>query len=423
MTGLYEVFVLQGSLDADVSVPGSKSLTNRALVAATLAEGTSVIEGALEADDTDAMAGCLVRLGARIEQQGTTWTVEGTGRPSPGPASLDARLSGTTARFLAPVLALGSGRYRLDGSAPLRARPLGPSVDALRSLGVEVFDEGVAGHLPITVSAAGLPGGVVHVRADTSSQFVSGLLLAAPRAETDLTVVVDGEGGARPYFDLTVDVMRAFGAEVDQAGPDRFEVRASGYRPTRYGVEPDASSAAYFLAAAALCGGRVTVQGLGAATRQGDAALTDVLALMGAEVTRSDSAVTVRGTGHLRAVDVDLGDLPDMAMLVAVLAAFADGPSVIRGVAVIRGHETDRIAAVASELGRCGVRAVPTDDGWVVHPSEPGPAVIETYGDHRMAMSFAVLGLRAPGITIADPDCVAKTFPGFWSVLEALPTA
>lgn len=420
----YPVRPLTGPIDATVSVPGSKSLTNRALVAAALAEGTSVVEGALVADDTLLMAGCLRRLGATIDEDATTWRVLGRGRPAPGPASLDAGLSGTTARFLAPVLALGSGRYRLDGAPPLRARPLGPTVDALRGLGVEVAEEGAPGHLPITVVAAGLPGGVVPIRADSSSQFVSGLLLAAPRASSEFTVVVEGEAVARPYFDLTVSVMRAFGADVTQFGHERFEVQAGGYRPTRYEVEPDASSAAYLLAAAALCGGQVTVRGLGTATQQGDAHLADVLASMGATVTRDADATTVTGTGPLRAVDVDLGDLPDMAMLVAVLAAFADGPSVIRGVAVIRGHETDRIAAVTSELGRCGIRADATDDGWVVHPGSPRPAVIETYDDHRMAMSFALLGLRAPGIAIADPGCVAKTFPAFWSVLESLrPTA
>jgi 3-phosphoshikimate 1-carboxyvinyltransferase len=418
--GALEVRPLTAPIDAEVSVPGSKSLTNRALVAAALAEGTSVVEGGLVADDTEAMAGCLRRLGAVVDRDADTWTVTGRARPAPGPAWLDARQSGTTARFLAPVLALGDGRYHLDGAASLRARPLAPTIDALRRLGVEVVEEGGPGRLPVTVVASGLPGGVAGVRGDGSSQFVSGLLLAAPRAASPLTVEVEGEPVARPYLDLTVAVMRAFGAEVAQHGHERFEVEATGYRPARYRVEPDASSAAYLLAAAALCGGRVTVRDLGRDSRQGDAAVVDVLARMGAEVSRAGDVTTVVGTGRLRAVDVDLGDLPDMALLVAVLAACADGPSVVRGVAVIRGHETDRIAALASELGRCGVRVDVTADGWVVHPSPARPAVVETYDDHRMAMSFAVLGLRVPGIAVADPGCVAKTFPGFWSALESL---
>jgi 3-phosphoshikimate 1-carboxyvinyltransferase len=420
VTAVHEVRTLAGPLAAEVSVPGSKSLTNRALVAAALAEGTSHIEGALVADDTEAMASCLGSLGVAVRMEGTTWTVTGWGRPMPGPAFLDARQSGTTARFLAPVLALGRGRYRLDGSPQLRARPLGPSLSALRALGVSVEENGEPGHLPVTVVASGLPGGTVRVRADTSSQFVSGLLLAAPRAAADLTLEVDGTAVSKPFFDLTVAVMRAFGAEVSQDGYERFEVRSSGYQPTDYEVEPDASSAASFLAAAALCGGRVTVQGLGSDTRQGDARFADVLALMGAKVTRTGASTTVVGTGQLRAVDVDLADLADMAMTVAVLAAFADGPSTIRGVGFIRGHETDRIAAVVSELARCGIRADATDDGWVVHPGEPHAATVETYDDHRMAMAFALVGLRVPGIGIADPGCVGKTFPGFWSVLESL---
>jgi len=419
---VHEVVPLAGPLEAVVTVPGSKSLTNRALVAAALADGTSAVSGVLVADDSEAMAGCLRAIGATVDVDagGTTWTVTGRARPAPGPATLDARLSGTTARFLAPVLALGEGRYRLDGSPQLRARPLGPTLDALRALGVAVEEEAEPGHLPVTVVAGGLPGGTVRVRADTSSQFVSGLLLAAPRAGADLEVVVDGAAVSSPYFDLTVAVMRAFGAEVAQDGHERFRVRATGYRPTTYAVEPDASSAAYLLAAAALCGGRVTVLGLGAGTLQGDARLVDVLAAMGATVTRTADATTVAGTGRLRGVDVDLVDLPDMAMTVAVLAAFADGPSTIRGVAHIRGHETDRIEAVASELGRCGIRADVTDDGWTVRPGPVGPAVVETYDDHRMAMSFALAGLRVPGIGIADPACVGKTFPGFWAALEGL---
>jgi 3-phosphoshikimate 1-carboxyvinyltransferase len=411
---------LAGPIDAEVRVPGSKSLTNRALVAAALAQGTSQIDGALVADDTEAMADCLGSLGVAIERAGTTWTVTGWGRPVPGPAFLDARQSGTTARFLAPVLALGIGRYRLDGAPQLRARPLGPTLDALRALGVVVEHNGQPGHLPVTIVASGLPGGSVAVRGDTSSQFVSGLLLAAPRAQADLTLVVEGGAVSRPYLDLTVSVMRSFGVEVDQQGHERFLVHASGYRPTTYAVEPDASSASYFLAAAALCGGKVTVRGLGRDSQQGDARFADVLAAMGAEVSRTADATTVVGRGALRAIDIDLVDQPDMAMTAAVLASFADGPSTIRGVGIIREHETDRIAAVASELGRCGIRVDSTDDGWVVHPGEHHGATIETYDDHRMAMAFSLLGLRVRGIAITNPGCVAKTFPDYWSVLESL---
>lgn len=416
MTGPLAVEPLAAPPDAVVRVPGSKSLTNRALVCAALATGRSTLRGALVADDSEAMAGCLRALGSGIRFDGDVVVVEGAGRPDVAAAELDCRLSGTTSRFVLPVAALGAGTYVVDGAEPLRRRPMGPTVAALRSLGATV--EGEA--LPITVKASGLAGGTVRVRADASSQFVSGLLLAGPLCDEGLTVEVEGEAVSRPYFHLTVSVMRAFGATVEVDDDQRFAVAAGGYRPTEYAVEPDASAAAYLWAAAALTGGRVTVEGIGEATEQGDARLLDVLAEMGARVERAPGATTVTGGGVLRGVDVDLRDLPDQALTVGVLAAFADRPTTVRGVDVIRGHETDRIAAVVTELRRAGVRADETADGFVVHPGTPRPAVIETYQDHRVAMAFALLGLRSPGIRIADPGCVAKTFPSYWEVIDSL---
>jgi 3-phosphoshikimate 1-carboxyvinyltransferase len=410
-----------GPLDATVSVPGSKSLTNRALVCAALAGGTSTIDGALVADDSEAMRTALAALGAGIARDPSSGRllVTGTGgRLRPGPLALDMRLSGTTSRFLLPVVALGEGEYRIDGAPPLRARPMGPVLDGIRTLGAEVREEGEPGCLPVTIVApGGLDGGEVAVAGDLSSQFLSGLLLAAPYARGGVRLRLTTTLVSRPYVELTQAVMGAFGVDV---GPD-LAVPAGRYRATAYVVEPDASTASYFLAAAALVGGRVTVTGLGAGTRQGDARLADLLAAMGAEVERTATTTTVTGTGRLRGLGrVDLADMPDQAQTLAALAPFADGPTEVTGVGFIRGHETDRIAAVVTELGRLGVAARETDDGFVVEPGTPRPARVATYDDHRMAMSFALVGLRVPGVEIEDPDCVAKTFPGFWAALDGL---
>ena len=410
-----------GPLDATVSVPGSKSLTNRALVCAALAGGTSTIDGALVADDSEAMRTALAALGAGIARDPSSGRllVTGTGgRLRPGPLALDMRLSGTTSRFLLPVVALGEGEYRIDGAPPLRARPMGPVLDGIRTLGAEVREEGEPGCLPVTIVApGGLDGGEVAVAGDLSSQFLSGLLLAAPYARGGVRLRLTTTLVSRPYVELTQAVMGAFGVDV---GPD-LAVPAGRYRATAYVVEPDASTASYFLAAAALVGGRVTVKGLGAGTRQGDARLADLLAAMGAEVERTATTTTVTGTGRLRGLGrVDLADMPDQAQTLAALAPFADGPTEVTGVGFIRGHETDRIAAVVTELGRLGVAARETDDGFVVEPGTPRPARVATYDDHRMAMSFALVGLRVPGVEIEDPDCVAKTFPGFWAALDGL---
>jgi 3-phosphoshikimate 1-carboxyvinyltransferase len=417
---------ITGPLDATVTVPGSKSLTNRALVCAALGEGTSAIDGALVADDTDAMADGLRTLGAGVAvgPAPDRLAVTGTGGAlRPGPLALDLRRSGTPARFLLPVVALGSGPYRLDGHASLRARPMAPALDAIEALGGRVEPGGPRGRLPVTVAApGGLAGGRLDVPGDTSSQFVSGLLLAGPCMRDGLRLRVTTELVGRPFVDMTVAVMVAFGVAVDVDGDgDAYVVPAGRYRATDHRVEPDASAASYFLAAAAICGGRVTIEGLGRDSVQGDARFADLLAAMGARVERSTTATTVVGEASLRGLgDVDLSAMPDMAQTLAVVAVFADGPTRVRGVGFIRDHETDRIAAVVRELRRCGIDAREEPDGFLVRPGEPQPARVATYDDHRMAMSFALLGLRAPGIEIEDPGCVAKTFPGFWDVLDRL---
>lgn len=413
--------------DADVVVPGSKSITNRALVCAALASGSSVVDGLLLADDTDAMIGGLGALGAVIalDRPARTARIDGLGgrlRPPPSgsaPLVVDARQSGTTSRFLLPVLLLAETPVTIDGTAQLRGRPMGPLVQALRSLGADVraADDD---HLPVTVARGAPGGGQVEVAADVSSQFVSGLLLTAPCLTGGLAVRLPGAVVSRPYLDLTVGVMRDFGASVaEQDGG--WRVAPAGYRGVTFIVEPDASSASYFLAAAALFpGGRVSIPGLGERSQQGDARFADVLARMGATTRWAGDSVEVTGPGRLRGIDVDLRDLPDMAPTVAALAVFAEGTTRVTGVGFIRHHETDRIDAVVTELRRCGIEADETHDGFVVRPGRPRPAVLESYDDHRMAMSLALLGLRQPGIAISGPECVAKTFPEFWSTLDRL---
>ena len=417
---------LDGPIDAVIRVPGSKSLTNRALVTAALATGTSRLEGVLFADDTEAMLDSLQRLDIEltIDRVACTVDVVGTGGTLPvGPIALDARLSGTTARFLAALLAVGPGPYLLDGSEPMRARPMGDGLDALGRLGAVIEEQAQPGHLPVTIAAGtSVPSsaGEVRLRADVSSQFVSGLLLSAPARPNGLIIRLDGEVVSRPYLDLTLGVMAAFGVEVGQPDDRTYVVPSSPYRATTYQVEPDASAASYFFAAPAIAGGRVKVVGLGRGALQGDVRFVDVLEQMGAVVERGVDHIEVRSSGSLRGVTADLTHFSDTAQTLATTAVFAEGPTTVTGIGFIRRKETDRIGAVVAELRRCGVEVTEDTDGWTIHPGRPTPAVVRTYDDHRMAMSFALLGLRAPGIEIADPGCVAKTFPTFWSVFDSL---
>jgi 3-phosphoshikimate 1-carboxyvinyltransferase len=408
-----------GPLDAVVTVPGSKSVTNRALVCAALADGTSTLTGALVADDTDAMIDCLRRLGVTIEAKddGTTLLVDGAGGAIPArQAELDVRQSGTTARFIAPMTALGRGRYLLDGAPRMRERPMADLAVALRALGANVDRD----RLPFTIDSPGLEGGRVTVPADVSSQFASGLLMAGPAMARGLALDLSTDPVSRPYLDLTVDVMRSFGAAVDVVGDRGFAVAPGGYRGVSYAVEADASSAAYFFAAAAICGGRVTVPGIGARSRQGDLGFVDVLARMGAEVVKTDDAITVVGARPLHGIEVDMANVSDTAATLAVTAAFASTPTRVTGIGFIRAKESDRVGGVVTELRRLGIDATEEPDGFVVRPGPFHPGRVETYDDHRMAMSFALVGLRVPGIVIADSGCVAKTFPGFFEVLDSL---
>lgn len=420
----FPIGALDAPLDATVHVPGSKSVTNRALVCAALADGTSRLDGALFADDTVAMIGVLEALGIPVsaEERLATIQVQGCGGAvPPSDATVDTRQSGTTSRFALPLLALGSGSYRVTAHPQMQARPMGTTFDAITELGAGVEALGDAGHLPATITAGGGATRVLQVAGDVSSQFLSGLLLIAPCLPDGLVIELTTELVSRPYVELTAAVMASFGATVHQPDDRTFAVDPGGYRATTYAVEPDASAASYPLAAAAVCGGRVTVAGLGAEALQGDAAFADVLGEMGATVERDERGTTVTAErGALRGGTFDFTHISDTAQTLAAIAPFASSPVTITGIGFIRRKEIDRVAAVATELRRAGVHVDDDPDGWTIHPGSVEPTTFATYDDHRMAMSFALTGLAQPGIAIAGPTCVAKTFPGYWRMLDQL---
>ena len=407
---------IEGALDFDVVLPGSKSLTNRALIVAALAQGRSTLTGVGLSDDTRAMIGALEGLGVSCAIEGTTVTVDGRGADLTVPTDpLDANQSGTSARFLLPLLAI-VGAGTLTGHEQMRGRPMGELAQALRDLGAEVDSD----NLPQTVTGR-ITGREVSIGAEVSSQFISGLLLAAPAFPNGLDLTLVGTPVSQPYIDMTVAVMEAFGAIVD-AQPNRITVEGVGYRANEYAIEPDASTATYPLAAAAIVGGRVKVLGLGAKSTQGDVEFAQrVLEPMGASVWVDDDAIEVRGSGVLDALTVDLGDMSDTAPTFAALAAKAHGTSAVTGIGFMRTtKESDRVQASVDELRRLSVEARVDDDGFSVSGGPHSPAAVDTYEDHRMAMALALVGLTHDAVTVNDPGCVAKTFPGFWDFLDNL---
>ena len=409
-------------IDAEVAIPGSKSITNRALLIAALADGISQLDNALMSDDTRYMANALRDLGIRIDENPATFRVFGTGGRVPADnAELHIGNSGTSARFLTAYLGLGHGTYLVDGVARMRERPIQDLLDGLAPLGATARCEGKDGVCPpVLMVASGLQGGRTMMRGNKSSQYFTALLQVAPYAQTDVEIRVEGDLVSKPYIDLTIAVMRDFGVEVTNRNYRSFAVRAGQrYEPRAYPIEPDASNASYFFAAAALTGGRVRVPHLTAQSVQGDVAFVDILSKMGCRVRKDPDGIEVRGTGRLSGMDLDMNATPDIAPTLCALAPFASGPVDIRNVAVLRLHETDRIAALKTELNKLGIRVETRADGLTVYPaSHIRPAALDAYDDHRMAMSLSLIGLKIPGIAINDPACVAKTFPTYFDVLE-----
>ncbi|MFF8617034.1 3-phosphoshikimate 1-carboxyvinyltransferase [Streptomyces sp. NPDC015350] len=396
-----------------IHLPGSKSVTARALFLAAAANGTSTLVRPLSSDDTEGFAEGLTRLGYRITREADRWHVEG--RPA-GPAVTDAdvhcRDGATTARFL-PTLAAAAARgtYRFDASAQMRRRPLTPLTGALRALGVDLRHGGAEGHHPLRIEAHGIEGGGITLDAGESSQYLTALLMLGPLTGNGLRITVTDLVSA-PYVEITLAMMRDFGVEVVRDG-DAFTVPPGGYRATTYAVEPDASTASYFFAAAALTGREVTVPGLGTDALQGDLRFVDVLRRMGAEVRVTKESTTVRSDGRLSGVTVNMRDISDTMPTLAALAPFASGPVRIEDVGNTRVKECDRLEACAQNLRRMDIMAETGPDWIEIRPGTPRPTEIATHGDHRIVMSFAVAGLRVPGITFDDPGCVRKTFPGF----------
>jgi len=405
--------------DCTVGVPGSKSITNRALITAGLAPGISSLDRFLVADDTEAMLGVLDAVGVTVELDVASAhaVVHGCAGELLGTAAtLDARQSGTTGRFATALAALGSAPVVIDGHPQLRSRPIDDLVDALVSLGVGVEQLGRPGRLPLRVTGP-LRGHQVAIPGNVSSQFVSALMLAG--AVHGLTLVLTTDPVSRPYLDMTAAVMRSFGATVESDG-QTWRVGGGYAAVDRYVIEPDASAASYFLAAAAITGGRVRIDGLGATSMQGDLGFVEVLGRMGAEVTIAEDHTEVLGD-ELHGIEVDMRHISDTAPTLAAVAAFADGPTTVTGIGFVRAKESDRIAGPVEELRRCGVEAHAADDGFTIAPAgRPHGAVIETHEDHRMAMAFSLIGLMIPGIEIRDPGCVDKTFPGYFDALDQL---
>lgn len=412
----------QTSGTAVVAVPGSKSLTQRALIAAALAEGESRIRHALIAEDTTHLMEGLQKLGAGIEPCGDGFSVSGTGgRIACSGSDLFLGNNGTALRFLTALVCLGRGRYVLTGEKRLRERPVGPLVMALQEMGVDISCASQCP--PVVVLANGLRGGRITLTDIESSQYVSALLLCGPYTAKGIELTLEGNIVSTPYIDLTIDVMKAYGARIARTGDRHFTVGTQTiYTGRDYAVEGDASSASYFFLAAALTGRPVCVTGVRRQSAQGDIRLLDVLEKLGCRVTEDESGVVVSAPDGLAPgnMTLDMGDMPDMVPTVGVLAAFRKGRTVITNVAHLRIKESNRLAAMAAELSRIGIDASESSDGLIIEGGNPRGADIETYNDHRIAMSFAIAGLVTPGIRIADKKCVDKSFPGFWRELDKL---
>ncbi len=412
-----------GPLTGTVRPPGSKSITNRALVCAALANGQSLLEGVLDSDDTRVMIDGLRALGLELEADRSAKIIRITGCKGRIPATtadLFIGNSGTTVRFLTALVALGHGTYRLDGTARMRERPIADLIETLRQLGADVRSEHNNGCPPVIVNAHGLAGGLANIRGDISSQFLSALLMAAPYAQSPLEITVTGALVSQPYIEMTLACMAAFGVIAVRQGPSRFVLsNQHGYQGRRYVIEPDASAASYFFGAAAVTGGTITVEGLSRNSLQGDVAFVDVLEQMGCAVHHDSHSITVTGR-PLTGVDVDMNAISDTVQTLGAVALFAEGPTTVRGVAHIRHKETDRIGALATELRKLGATVDELHDGLRITPGSLHGAQIQTYDDHRMAMSLALAGLKIPGVVIHDPGCTSKTYPEFFQDLASL---
>lgn len=450
-----QIIPINHPINATVHVPGSKSLTNRALLISALANGKTCLTNALFSDDSCYFAKALQTLGfdVQLDEARQEMTVNGLGGKIPAKqADLFIGNAGTAARFLSAFLTLGNGEYTLDGDSRMRERPIGDLVDALTRLGAKL--ETTNDCPPVKIKATGLPGGKTKIAANISSQFLSALLMVAPYAKFPIELEVTTELNSKPYVDMTIAIMHDFGVEIVRNTYRHFSIPLATYQLpstnlqspisnsqsfsipltnyqlpvsnlesliSNYAIESDASAASYFFAAPAICGGIVRVENISRKSSQGDITFLDILQQMGCTIVEGNNSIEVTATKSLNGVDVDMRDIPDTAQSLAVIAPFASSPTRIRGIASARVKETDRVHATCTELARLGVRVEEHEDGMTIYPcDEILPATIQTYNDHRMAMAFSLIGLRTEGITIENPSCVSKTFPNYFKVLETL---
>jgi 3-phosphoshikimate 1-carboxyvinyltransferase len=407
-----------GPIKARIRVPGSKSITQRALVCAALAKGGSVIRNASDSDDTALMVNGLNQLGVLVRRNEDSLIVDGTGGKLYAPKfPIPVGNAGTTLRFLLSLAALAEGKTSLESDMRMADRPVSDLTDALRSLGV---DSQVLG-TRYSVHGGGIEGGAAKLKAEKSSQFLSSLLMVSSYARSDVQIEVEGRLSSIPYVDITIDVMEKFGVRVEYFDRKWFTVRSGQrYRPTEFVVEPDASGASYFFAAAAIAGGEVVVEGLGRESSQGDVQFVEVLKQMGCEVEVVNDELRVKSVGKVRGVDVDMNAMPDIVPTLAVTALFAEGNTHIRNVAHLRYKESDRLQGLVTELQKLGASVTLLDNGLEITPAPLHSAQLDTYDDHRLAMSFALVGLKVPGVKIENPECVKKSFPTFWKEFDKL---
>jgi 3-phosphoshikimate 1-carboxyvinyltransferase len=404
-----------------VTIPGSKSYTHRALILSSLADGESVLINALRCEDTEHTVQALIKFGVEVFWESDRVRVLGRGGKFKGTDDrIDVGNSGASMRFLTALAALKKGVTLLDGSERMRKRPIGELLNGLGELGVRAYSQKGDDCPPVIVESQGLQGGTARIKGEESSQFLSGLLMVVPYALRDVNIKLTGPLASKPYVDITRDVMSAFGVEIQSQGYDSFFVKAGQrYLPQTYRIEGDASNASYFFSAAAVCRGRVKVKGLNPGTLQGDIGFLKILESMGCRVTRGKDWIEVLG-GELHGIEMDMNEMPDLVPTLAVTAAFAQGNAVIQNIRHLRFKESDRLHALAVELSKMGIRVREGEDWLEIEGGKPHGAEIETYDDHRMAMSFAIAGLVIPRVKIKGERCVDKSFPGFWETLQEL---
>lgn len=413
---------IHGPIIGSIRVPGSKSITNRALICAALAKGKSTLYGVLESEDTTVMVEAWRQLGLRIDwdRSKCELTIDGcAGQPPQPEGTLFIANSGTSIRFLTAALAATHGKYTLDGIERMRQRPIGDLIRGLRTWGADIASLNAENPEcpPVFLNAKGLRGGLARVRGDVSSQFLSGMLMAAPYCTSDVNITVDGELVSKPYVDMTLAVMQSFGVTASATKDGQYRISAPDcYLATEYSIEPDASAASYFLAAAAITGGKVRVEGIGLDALQGDVRFAKVLEAMGSELQSGRDWIEISGRA-IHGIDINMADISDTVQTLAAVALFAEGPTRVRGVAHNRHKETDRIGDLIKEIRRLGAQAHEHDDGLTIVPGKLQACELQTYRDHRMAMSFALVAMKVPGCVVLDPRCTEKTYPSFFEDL------